>query len=196
MPSVPCLCFPGRAGRWHRTHPLPQRTTGRSNVPRGERFRFSGASGRVPINSAFERCDSIAVLNRASRVTVVELPASASCRSLWQAGEMMLSLIPQRVRPSEHGAEQVFGADPCAALGRAIPARRAMARLERGTSLAQVISSDVSDASANWTKRDGLYASGRIWHGRTKLRALWTVWSVVVRVHSGAWKSLVYRDFR
>ncbi len=38
----------------------------------------------------------------------------------------------------------------------------------------------------NPDKTDDLDASGRTWRGRTRLRALWTVWSVVVRVHSSA----------
>jgi hypothetical protein len=101
----------------------------------------------------------------------------------------MPSLTPQRARPNEHGAKQMFGADPCAALGRATPARRDLAYLGRGTSLAQVISSDVSDASANPHGTDGLDAGGRIWRGRIRLRALWGDFPVVVRVHSGAWKS-------
>lgn len=98
----------------------------------------------------------------------------------------MLSLTPQRVRPSAHGAKQMFGVEPCAALVRAMPARRDLAQLGRGTSLAQVISSDVSDASAIPHKTDDLDAGGPIFHGRMRLRALWTVWSVEVRVFSGA----------
>jgi hypothetical protein len=98
----------------------------------------------------------------------------------------MLSLTPQRARPSEHAAKRTFGADPCAALGRATPARRASAQLGRGTSLAQVVSSDVSDASAFPHKTDDLDAGGRIFHGRMRLRALSCVNRVVVRVHSGA----------
>src|SRR5580692_2687470 len=72
----------------------------------------------------------------------------------------MLSFNPQRAWPSEDGAEQAFGADPCAALGRAKRPQRDLAHLERGTSLAQVISSDVSDASAIPHKTDDL-AAGR-----------------------------------
>lgn len=98
----------------------------------------------------------------------------------------MLSLTPQLARPSERPAERAFGADPCAASGRAIPGQVDLAQLGRGPSLTQVISSDVSDASAIPHRTDDLDAGGRIWHGRMRLRALWTSRSVVVRVHSGA----------
>jgi hypothetical protein len=91
----------------------------------------------------------------------------------------MLSLTPQRVRSSAHGAKQMFGVEPCAALGRAMPARRDLAQLGRGTSLAQVISSDVSDASAIPHKTDDLDAGGPIFHGRMRLRALSCVNMVV-----------------
>jgi hypothetical protein len=100
----------------------------------------------------------------------------------------MRSLTPQRARPSEHAVEQTFGADPCAALGREIPAQVDVAQLEPGPSLTQVISSDVSDASAIPHKTGDLDAGGRIWHGRMRLRALWASRPVVVRVHSSAWK--------
>ncbi len=41
---------------------------------------------------------------------------------------------------------------------------------------------------------DDLDARGPIYTGGIRLRALWTVWSVVVRVHSSAWKSPVNRS--
>jgi len=58
----------------------------------------------------------------------------------------------------------------------------------RDPSLAQVISSDASDVSAIPHKTDDLDMGERILHPWTRLRALWTAWSVVVRVHSSAWK--------
>jgi hypothetical protein len=64
--------------------------------------------------------------------------------------------------------------------------RRAPAPLRRGTSLAQVSSSDASDASAMPHKMDDMNTGGPIFHGRLRLRALWGVFPVVVRVHSGA----------
>jgi hypothetical protein len=45
---------------------------------------------------------------------------------------------------------------------------------------------DPSDASSNPRKLDDLDAPGPINTPRIRLRALWTAWSVVVRVHSGA----------
>jgi hypothetical protein len=54
------------------------------------------------------------------------------------------------------------------------------------TSLTQVISSGVSDVSANPHRTDDLDAGGRIWRGRTRLRALWGVspwWFESTRAH-------------
>jgi hypothetical protein len=120
-------------------------------------------------------------------------PATGAQRCLTQpagrCGKLRLTmrrLTRQLARPSEHAIEQMFGADPCAVLGRATPARRDLTQLGRGPSLTQVISSDASDASAIPHKTDDLDAGGPIFHGRMRLRALWTAWSVVVRVHSGA----------
>jgi hypothetical protein len=59
----------------------------------------------------------------------------------------------------------------------------------RDPSLTHVGLSDASDASRNPHKTDDLDAGGRILRPWTRLRALWTAWSVVVRVHSGAWRS-------
>jgi hypothetical protein len=45
---------------------------------------------------------------------------------------------------------------------------------------------DPSDAFTDPRKLDDLDALGPIYTPRIRLRALWTAWSVVVRVHSGA----------
>jgi len=56
----------------------------------------------------------------------------------------------------------------------------------RDKSLAKVASQYASDASRETRKMDDSDAPGRINAGWIGLRALWTIWSVVVRVHSGA----------
>jgi hypothetical protein len=56
----------------------------------------------------------------------------------------------------------------------------------RDNTLATSISSDASNTSRNPHEMDDLDAAGPIYFGRLRLRALWTAWSVVVRVHFGA----------
>jgi hypothetical protein len=56
----------------------------------------------------------------------------------------------------------------------------------RDKSLTKVVPPDASDASREPRKLDDSDAAGPINSGRIGLRALWTIWSVVVRVHSGA----------
>ena len=56
----------------------------------------------------------------------------------------------------------------------------------RGNTLATSTSSSVSDASGNPDDLDDLNAAGPIYAAAKRLRALWTVWSVEVRVLSGA----------
>jgi hypothetical protein len=54
---------------------------------------------------------------------------------------------------------------------------------------------DASDASRNPHKMDDLNVGGRILRSWIRLRALWTAWSVVVRVHSGALEKPANRGF-
>jgi hypothetical protein len=72
-----------------------------------------------------------------------------------------------------------------------VPARsRALATHVRGYIVATAGSSFPSDASANRDDLNVLDAAGRIWRRCRRLRALWAVWPVVVRVHSSAWTCL------
>jgi hypothetical protein len=59
----------------------------------------------------------------------------------------------------------------------------------RGNILATSIASDVSHPSGKPYGSDDLAASAPIYTGRPRLMALWTVWSVEVRVLSGACQS-------
>jgi len=63
-----------------------------------------------------------------------------------------------------------------------VPRRRS----RRGNIVATLAAPDASDASANPPNLDDWDAGGRIWRSCTRLRALWGVFPVVVRVHSGA----------
>ena len=64
--------------------------------------------------------------------------------------------------------------------------RRGACPSDRGNIVATLAPPDASDASANPRNMDDQDARGSIWQSCTRLRALWGVFPVVVRVHSGA----------
>ena len=66
------------------------------------------------------------------------------------------------------------------------PQSRASPLLAVATSVATSIPSNVSNASSKATNLDDLDARGSIYAPCARLRALWTLWSVEVRVLSGA----------
>ena len=59
-------------------------------------------------------------------------------------------------------------------------------RFSCGNIVATLAAEDASDASAKARNLDDPDAPVSILHARTRLRALWAVWPVVVRVHSSA----------
>jgi L-amino acid N-acyltransferase YncA len=99
---------------------------------------------------------------------------------------LVQSCDPQRDRAGHRVGAVLVGARRVAR--RAPPPRAHSPRLARENTLRTSTSPHPSDASSKPRKLDGLDAPGLIHAGRIWMRALWTEWSVEVRVLSGASK--------